>query len=353
MNRAQVAIFDQVGQPFRLAERPLPERLGERQVLVRIALATICGSDLHTTDGRRQEPTPCVLGHEGVGTVIAAGVGREAWVGRRVSWTLADSCGDCPACVELELPQKCHHLYKYGHAALADGSGLNGCFASHILLRRGTHIVTVPEGMPDAMAAPANCALATMVAATEQLPNPCRTAVIQGAGLLGLYGCALLRARGVSRVVVVDAHPARLEKVTAFGGEPAEFSALNRLKVGESDFVVEATGSPAVVPEGIRLLRPGGHYVFVGMVHPDTALSLTGEAIIRGCLTLRGVHNYAPRHLDAALAFLSRERSLPWTELVSPPLPLSQIDRALALAATRQWPRVSVAASDSENVSWL
>ena len=346
MNHARVALFDQAGKPFRLADLPLPKQLSEGQALVRIGLATICGSDLHTTEGRRKGPAPCVLGHEGMGTVVASGAGREEWLGRRVSWTLADSCGACPPCREWDLPQKCHHLFKYGHAPLSDGSGLNGCFSSHILLRRGTHLVQVPDEMPDAVAAPANCALATMVAATETLPERCRTAVVQGAGLLGLYGCALLRAKGVPRVVVVDAHPSRLERVPAFGGEPAELSALSRLGVGEVDYVVEATGDPAVVSEGIRLLRPGGHYVFVGMVHPDSALSLTGEAIIRGCLTLRGIHNYAPRHLDAAIAFLARERSLPCAGLVSPSIPLDQMDEAIVLAASREWPRVSVAATE-------
>jgi len=62
-------------------------------------------------------------------------------------------------------------FYKYGHAALTDGSGLNGCYASHIVLRPGTQIMTVPEALPDAIAAPANCALATIVNALETLPR--------------------------------------------------------------------------------------------------------------------------------------------------------------------------------------
>ena len=90
---AHAAIFDQAGKPFRFAELPLPDRLNDGELLVQIAMATICGSDLHTHDGRRQEPTPCVLGHEGVGTVASAGAGQEKWIGRRVSWTSADSCG--------------------------------------------------------------------------------------------------------------------------------------------------------------------------------------------------------------------------------------------------------------------
>ena len=346
MATACAAVFDRAGDPFRFVELALPDGLNDGEMLVRISLATICGSDLHTYAGRRQEPTPCVLGHEGVGTVLAAGAGGARWIGRRISWTLAGSCGKCRPCVEFDLPQKCVRLFKYGHAALTDGTGLNGCYASHIVLRRGTHVINVPEEMSDAVAAPANCALATMVAATEQLPRPCHTAVVQGAGLLGIYGCALLRAKGVRQVIVVDTEPARLELASRFGGDPVLSSALNCLDAGGADFVVEASGNPVVVAEGVRLLRPGGDYVFVGMVHPDSALGLTGEAVVRGCLTLRGIHNYGPRHLEAAFAFLEKNASLPWASLVSPPLRLRRLDEAFALAASKLWARAAVRADE-------
>lgn len=341
-NMATAAIFDGAGKPFQLAELALPSRLDDGEVLVSLSLATICGSDLHTIQGRRIEPTPCVLGHEGVGRVIMAGRGREEWIGRRVTWTSAASCGQCAPCSTYDLPQKCERVFKYGHSSLRDGSGLHGTYASHIVLRRGTHLVAVPDELSDSVVAPLNCALATMAAVMEQLPRVCRSAVIQGAGLLGIYGCALLRAAGVERVVVVDNDAVRVAQVPAFGGEPALGSALNVVGPGGADVVIEVAGSPAVVPEGMKLLRPGGHYLLVGMVHPDSALHLTGEALIRKCVTLRGIHNYGPRHLDAAMAFLGQHRSLPWSSLISPPLPLARIEEAVALAATRRWLRVAV-----------
>ncbi len=341
---ARAAIFDGAGQPFRVAELPLPSRLRDGESLVRISLATICGSDLHTVAGRRKEATPCVLGHEAVGRVVTAGPGREAWLGKRVTWTSADSCGVCPACTELDLPQKCGELFKYGHASLSDRSGLNGTYATHIHLRHGTHLVEVPDELPDAVVAPANCSLATMASVTEHLPTPCRVAVVQGAGLLGLHGCALLRAAGVAKVLVVDPDPARREKVAAFGGEAV--TAGSEIKSGSADIVIEAAGVASVVPEGLRLLRVGGHYRLVGMVHPESALTLTGEALIRGCVTSRGYHNYAPRHLDRAVAFLQISRELPWASLVSPPLPLERMNDAVALARSGRWARVALATNE-------
>lgn len=71
--------------------------------------------------------------------------------GDRITWTIADSCGHCLLCTAFGLPQKCDHLFKYGHAAVDDGTGLNGCYASHIVLwSSGTHIVRVPDELLDA-----------------------------------------------------------------------------------------------------------------------------------------------------------------------------------------------------------
>ncbi len=340
---ARIAIFHGTGQPFEWTDRPLPS-CGEGEVIVAVSLATICGSDLHTVDGRRKEPVPCVLGHEAVGRVIQVGSGRDPSLeGRRVTWTLADSCGSCIPCREWRLPQKCTRLFKYGHAPLDDRSGLNGCYASHLLIRPGTTIVPVSDTLPDEVVAPANCALATMVHATESLPTPCRVAVVQGAGMLGIYGCALLQAAGVERVVLVDTNQDRLRLAPLFGAEPAPNGAEEILGSGTVDAVFETAGTSAVVAEGMRLLRPGGCYTFVGMVHPSTKIDITGETIVRRCLTIRGVYNYAPCHLERAVLFLEQNRDAhAWTTLISKAFPLADLDAAFAAARTQQWQRVAI-----------
>ncbi|MBN2307795.1 MAG: zinc-binding dehydrogenase [Candidatus Hydrogenedentes bacterium] len=354
MDTTTVQIFDGPGQPLRREAWPIPEALQDGEVLVGIALATICGSDLHTVSGQRTEPTPAILGHEAVGRVLRKGRGRpELAEGTRVTWSIADSCGRCPACTEFGLPQKCDALFKYGHAAVTNGSGLNGCYAGHILLRAGTHIVPVPDNVSDPMAAPINCALATMVNALSYVPAPCRTAVIQGAGMLGLYGAALLRDRGADAVFCVDVQEGRLELAESFGatpidGRPGRYEQA-RARIEQAaprgvDAVIEVAGKADLVPEGVRLLRPGGHYAFIGMVHPNSALPLTGEAVIRKCLTIHGTHNYGPEHLDEAVAFLARTvDAYPYESLVSAPYRLDEIESALDAARSQQWARVAVA----------
>jgi putative phosphonate catabolism associated alcohol dehydrogenase len=351
MISARIQLFHGHGRPFEPRQVMLPDTLGAGEVLVEITLATICGSDLHTIEGRRTAPTPCVLGHEAVGIVMAS-ARAGVMPGQRVTWTLADSCGDCLACTDFRLPQKCTSLFKYGHAALANGSGLNGGYASHIVLRRGTAIFEVPDALSDAIVAPANCALATIVNVLAELPQPCRTVLVQGGGLLGVYACAMLRQRGVDRIFCSDISEHRLALIAEFGGVPLRgdpggwLDSVGQLRDASPDgvdLVIEVAGSAEAVPQGVSVLRPGGSYVWAGMVHPETALALTGEAVVKKCLRIRGVNNYAPSDLKTALQFLAEtRRDFPYEKLVSPPLPLDQLDAAMALSQRREWLRVAV-----------
>ncbi len=340
---AYAQVFTGPNEALQKREFPLPSALAAGEVLVEISLATICGSDLHTLAGQRLEQTPCILGHEAVGRVVATGR-SDLKPGQRVTWSIADSCGTCPPCREHYLPEKCHHLFKYGHAPLEDGSGLNGCYASHILLRSGTHIAPIPTALSDAVIAPANCALATIINASALLPIPCRSVLVQGAGLLGLYACALLSQRGIDRIYCMDRNYHRRQYSKTFGAIPIEhIDEIIATAPDGIDAVLEVAGASTLVNEGIAVLRPGGFYAFVGMVHPDTQLQITGEQIIRKCLYIRGVHNYSPRHLDEAIHFLHHSATrYPYAELVSEPLALGDLQKAVDLARTQQFLRVAV-----------
>jgi putative phosphonate catabolism associated alcohol dehydrogenase len=336
---AQRMLFQGPGTPHVMDRSEHAFHLQEGDTLVEISMATICGSDLHTHLGRRSCPTPAVLGHEGVGVVLQLGQKRDpSLLGQRVTWTLTDSCGHCAPCAQWQLPQKCDSLFKYGHASLEEGQGFAGCFASHIVLRKGTAIFEIPDVVSDAVAVPANCALATMVAVVDALSQEHQTVLIQGAGLLGLYGAALLHAQG-KQVLIADLEPHRVKLAEKFGAEACP----ERLQPNSMDAVIEVAGTSAVIAEGIRVLRPGGFYGLAGLVHPESALNLTGEQLIRKCLTIRGFHNYAAANLAEGLQFLEDHRATyPWEELVSDPMSLRRLDEAFELAASRQWSRVAV-----------
>ncbi|MHC4582279.1 MAG: alcohol dehydrogenase catalytic domain-containing protein, partial [Planctomycetota bacterium] len=172
-------------------------------------MSTICGSDLHTISGRRAEPAPLILGHEIIGEIVALGsdlkkdgFGDKLQVGDRVSWSVMASCGRCFYC-ELDLPQKCAKLRKYGHTCCNEPPHLTGGYAEYIYLFPGTAIYKIPADISDKIATPANCALSTVINAVETIGlNKGETVLIQGAGLLGLNLVALAVDAGAKKIFV-------------------------------------------------------------------------------------------------------------------------------------------------------
>ncbi|WP_192877675.1 MULTISPECIES: zinc-binding dehydrogenase [Arenibacter] len=343
-------VFHGVGKPFSFEGKAQEIKLNTGEALVKIVLATICGSDLHTIEGKRKEDVPCILGHEAVGEIIDIS-GRPGFkIGDRVTWTIADSCGKCPACNDYGLPEKCNELFKYGHASMSEGSGLNGCYSTVIHIRKGTHLVKVPAMINNSIAAPANCALATMVNAVSQAKKFPKKVVVQGGGLLGVYACALLKEMGVPNIYCLEVNENRFDLIRKFGAIPVDARdtlkatqcILNKIGDG-ADVIFEVAGVKELIQQGVELLRPGGEYILVGLVHPDSELSITAEQIIRKCISIKGVHNYAPWHLEEAVAFLDRNyMNFPFEELVSPPFGLENISEAIVEAKKQNWFRVSL-----------
>ncbi|CAF0721112.1 unnamed protein product [Rotaria sordida] len=324
----------------------IPE-LTPGEILVKVRLASICMSDVHTIRGQRIEPTPSVLGHEAIVEVVThRRPESDLAVGDRLTFSIADSCGQCEFCL-TGLNQKCIKLFKYGHAKLSDGSGYNGCYATHIILRRGTHVVKIPEIISDRCAAPINCSLATAMCAMEYVPKAKNgRAFVQGDGMLGLYTCAALREHGFERVYCSGTRLQRSKFIEHFGGIPLYNARRNEILEEETnkiDVVVEVCGVSNVVNDGLRLLKPGGVYLFVGMVHPHSQLNITGEQIIRKCLTIKGIHNYAPRHLDQAVQFLEKTfKKYPYEELIGPTYDLSDLSQAMQISIEKRYGRVLV-----------
>jgi putative phosphonate catabolism associated alcohol dehydrogenase len=361
MTTARAGVLEAPGAPFVLQEYPVRDP-GPGEALVRVRLATICRSDIHTWAGRRPGPLPTILGHEIIGTVAALGPrmerdlrGEPLAIGDPVTWTLCVSCGDCHYCRDRALPQKCVSLRKYGHERAAEPPHLLGGFAEYCHLLPGTGVVRLPSSLADEEAVPLNCGGATMVAAVEAAGiGPGDTVVVLGLGLLGLYAVALARARGAGRVIALDALASRRALGTRFTAD----AVLNPVALGPdgsvarvralappdgADAVIEAAGDPALVPLGLRMLRMGGRAVVAGLVFPGAALAFDGELLVRHALTLRGVHNYLPRHLVEAVDFATKHRAcLPLRELVETRFPLDRLDEAFLAAAERRALRVGV-----------
>ena len=301
--------------------------LREGETLVRVRLATVCGSDLHTVTGRRPAPCPSVLGHEAVGDVIAVGPGAPAEPGQRIVWSVTVSCGECPRC-RSGRSAKCTAVRKTGHEPFDGQWPLSGSYARHIVLPRGTTISVVPTRMPDAVAAPAACATATVMATMEAAGSLAgKRVLIGGAGMLGLTAVVACLDAG-AHVEAIDSDPDRLALAVEFGAVSGTDEPV--------DVAIDYTGSSDAVGAALARLDIGGVLVLAGSVTPGPPLPVDPESVVRCWLTITGVHNYEPRHLHQAVRFLDRTLARhPWHRLVAPPVPLAELAAALRPPPTR------------------
>ncbi|WP_243862278.1 alcohol dehydrogenase catalytic domain-containing protein [Frigoribacterium faeni] len=336
--------------------------LAPGDVLVALELTTICGSDVHTTRGDRSAPAPLVLGHEQVGRVVAVGSGAAAVdgsplvPGQRVVWSLTVSCGRCATC-RRGLPQKCESVLKYGHERLVTGWELSGGFATHVHVRAGTAVVPVADDLDAALLAPVSCGTATARAALDAAAQITdlegAVVLVLGAGLIGLTVAAMASDSG-ARVVVVDPDASRRALAARFGavatacpaaapGSDDSVEHALRAAGGAPLVAVEASGSSAAVASAMALLGTGGVAVLVGSVFPAPAVPFDAESVVRRLVTVRGVHNYAPRHLVAAARFVEeRHTAWPLAELVGEVVALAELDAGIAAAAAGGSVRVGV-----------
>lgn len=355
---AQVSHFHGVGIPFEVCEMPMAATSND--ILVRVSLSTICGSDLHTVSGRRGADTPCVLGHEIVGTLAAptnlrSATGATLREGDRVTWSMTACCGACDYCVNRNLPQKCETMFKYGHARNEGVSALSGGFATHILLRPGTAIYPIPDAVTDREVVPINCALATVVNGLEAIGMQSgETAVIHGAGMLGIYAACYLQENGYAHVAVVDLNDERLRIARQFGAthtfNPDKTSvadidaALKALTNGRgADLGVEVSGATVGIPNLVTWLGIGGRCLTLGYVYPEAHISVDAHQLVTKCITLRGVHNYHHTSLGTALRFVEENRTrYAFGELIGKTYPLADINTAFADAMDQEALRIAI-----------
>jgi len=298
---------------------------------------------MHSWKGRRPFPTPSVMGHEGVGRVVRTedansmdAAGKKLSVGDRVTWTIMASCGDCIFCKDFGLPQKCVRLFKYGHSISDVPPYFLGTFGEFVYLKPGTSVFKLPDDMPDETASPLMCAAATIAGGLDRIGvNSGDTVVIQGAGMLGMYGAAFAKALGARQVIMVDILDKRLDLAKRFGvdyclnaetldkGEQVEAIREHTGGLG-ADLLIEVAGFARVVETGVNMLRTGGRYLLQGALYPNDTFTLQSHDVISKCLTLLGLHNYEPRHLGMAIDLVHRSQdNYPFLDLAGPSFPLS------------------------------
>lgn len=355
-SRSLAAVFYGVPGIVELQELTTPTPRGP-EVLVKVESCTLCGSDLHSIEGRRKVPVPTILGHEIVGRIEAFGPeavrrdfsGKPLSEGDRVVWALVAACGRCLYC-QRDLPQKCLSAVKYGHEAFRTGYELLGGLAERCLLTPGTAIVRVPEKLTLNTISPAGCATATIASALEATGDlRGRVVCIAGAGLLGLTAAAMSRSRSADVVIVCDVQPARLDWARRFGAthcvHPDGLTPLIRELTSNQgvDIALEVSGAPQAFESLFPNVRMGGQLLLIGAVFPSAPVPIAIEQIVRRNLTLRGIHNYGPDHLVQAVNFLDQyQEQFPFDRIVADWFSLRDVASAITAAHNPNVIRVGV-----------
>lgn len=329
MTRAAAAVW-LGGCELEIRAFDVPEP-GPGEVVVAVDLATVCGSDRHTVSGRRSSPSPSILGHEAVGRVVAVGPrpgptrGGSIAVGDRVVWGVTVSCGTCDRC-RSGRSAKCRVVRKVGHEPFSGSWPWSGAYATHVVLPVGSTVVPVPSHVPDAAAALASCAVATVMACFDAAGDISdRRVRVSGIGMLGLVACAVATARRAAAVVACDPDPDRRLLAERFGATRSEAPDTPSAAGELDDVVFELSGAPGAVRSALARTDVGGCIVLAGSVAPAGTVELDPERVVRSLLTVRGVHNYEPHHLEEAVHVLASGLGARLAELVAPPVGLDRI----------------------------
>jgi len=276
---------------------PVPAR---DEALVRVAACGICGSDVHGFTGStgRRIP-PLVMGHEAAGTVDAVGLGVDDLPpGTRVALDSTVFCGRCSHCLA-----GCEKLCT-DRQVLGVSCGpyrRHGCFAEHVVVPRRV-AYPIPDSLDFVAAAllePLTIALHAvhLAGVGPALRSAPRSAVVVGAGPIGLACVASLRAYGVPRIAAIDLDEGRLAQARALGatetfaagpdaGQAAARWGTSTPDTDGADVVLEAVGATAPVRTAIEACTRGGTVVLVGNVSP--AIELPLQLVVTRQLRLQG-----------------------------------------------------------------
>lgn len=270
--------------------------LAAGDVLVRIAACGICGSDVHGyTGGSGRRIPPLVMGHEASGTVEAVGADvTDLPSGSRVALDSTVFCGTCEYC-ESGRENLCTHREVLG---VSPGTyRRHGCFAEFVSVPRRI-VYPIPDTVDFVSAALLEPLTIALHAVNLGQAGPAtRSAVVVGAGTIGLACVAALKARGVQRIASIDFDETRLEQARRLGatdaftagpdaGKQAAAWGNSSADTDGADLVLEAVGATAPVQTAIEAATRGGTVVLVGNVSPTIDLPL--QQVVTRQLRLQG-----------------------------------------------------------------
>ena len=345
----RAAIMEKPLAPLVVRELPEPA-LEPGAAWLETIYSEVCGTDVHLYHGRLAGvPYPIIPGHINVGRMgrmngelrdVGGSVLKEGDVVTFLD--VHETCHDCWYCLVAKTSTRCPKRKVYGITyGLADG--ILGGWSSKIYLKPGVKIVKLPTGLDPAAFIGGGCGLPTAFHAVEQAGIKLGdTVVVQGCGPVGLNAAILAQLAGALKVVVVGGPSLRLELAKEFGVDEVvnidtvaaedRVKAVRELTAGRgADVVIEATGAPAAVAEGMAMARDAGTYVVAGQYTDNGDVTVNPHWLLnRKHLTVKGVWGIDLSHFYRAILVMGKHgRRFAWEKLVSRHYGLDEANKAI------------------------
>lgn len=351
-NIAKAAVLTGL-KKIEVKEFPIPQ-IKDDEILVKVEGCGVCGTDVHEWKGDPFGLIPVVLGHEGTGEIIALGknvtqdtVGNPVKVGDKIV-TSVSVCGKCNMCLHHpDKPNLCENQGVYGLIPDSEEYHLNGWFATHLVIRKGSTFykvsdMSLEQRMLIELAAVAVHAVER--AKTTGILNFNSKALVQGCGPVGQMVIAVLKTLGVRHIIAIDGDNQRLAMTRKLGAlDTINFKEINTLDdriafVKDKtaglgvDFAFQCTGVPAASSEIWKYIRRGGGLCEVGFFvdNGDSKINPHYD-ICNKEITVVGSWVYSPKEYPVTIAFMKRakEIGLPLEELITHRYGLYELNEAM------------------------
>jgi D-arabinitol dehydrogenase (NADP+) len=318
----------QIGQPRRAAVINTSEpEVGEDDVLIKVRSAGICGTDLHIFKGEYEAIYPLIPGHEFSGEVVAVGANvRNFKLGDRVTADPNIPCNCCSSCQRNE-PNQCKNLQ-------AIGVTRSGGFAEYVVAPEG-NVFSIGDLSFSAAALiePLACVVWGIKRVGVQAGD---SALVFGAGPMGILVAQSLKQAGAARVVVTDVVPWRLELAARLGttdtvvADAKQTAMLKSLEPDGYDIVVDATGIPAVLEGTFPFAKARGKVWVFGVTPAGTLVKFPAYEVFRRDLQIIG--SFAVNRTFPQAITLIQSGAIQVEPLISHQLPLGDFVRGIELA---------------------
>ena len=280
---------------LQLVDLPVPSPAAD-EVLIQVAACGICGSDVHGYDGStgRRIP-PLVMGHEAAGVIVAVGTAIQTFaIGERVTFDSTISCGSCRFCKEGAI-NLCDRREVLGVSC--GDYRRNGAFAEYVAVPARI-VYCLPDSLSFADAAMIEAVSVALHAVGLTAPEKGSSALVVGAGMIGLLILQSLRVTGCGNIFVTDIDAGRLQLAKKLGATDTilagaetssdEIAAQVRERIGGYgvDVVLEAVGTAATVRTAIASARKNATVTLVGNLAPEVPLPL--QIVVTRQLRLQG-----------------------------------------------------------------